>query len=208
MAAAEPPTRERAFGQEDEPSVVDKVGVWLSGRSIRRAVPRLDGLRVGDFGCGFHASWLRGELDTIGHAVLVDVALSEDLKNHPNVTAIEGALPAALDAVADSSLDVVTCLSVLEHLWEPAVLLAECRRIVAQGGVCLVNVPSWLGKRALEFSAFRLGLSPVEEMDDHKTYFDPSDLWPLLVRAGFVPHNIRCFRHKLGLNTFAVCRAE
>ena len=74
------------------------------------------------------------------------------------------------------------------------------------GGVCAVNVPSWLGKRALEYSAFKLGLSPAEEMDDHKMYYDPRDLWPLMVRAGFCPHAIRCFRHKFGLNTFAVCR--
>ena len=43
-----------------------------------------------------------------------------------------------------------------------------------RGGVCLVNVPSWRGKRFLEFSAFRLGLSPAEEIDDHKTYYDPT----------------------------------
>jgi len=45
-------------------------------------------------------------------------------------------------------------------------------------------------------------------MNDHKMYFDPRDLWPLLVRAGFSPRNIRCFKHKFGLNTFAVCRAS
>ncbi len=43
-------------------------------------------------------------------------------------------------------------------------------------------------------------------MDDHKLYYDPRDLWPLLVRAGFKPPAIRCFRHKFGLNTFAVCQ--
>ena len=43
-------------------------------------------------------------------------------------------------------------------------------------------------------------------MDDHKTYYDPRDLWPLLVRAGFRPQAIRCLRHKFGLNTFAVCQ--
>ena len=41
---------------------------------------------------------------------------------------------------------------------------------------------------------------------DHKAYYDPRDLWPMLVRAGFKPSLIRCHRHKLGLNTSAVCR--
>lgn len=184
------------------------LGVWLSVRRVRRSVPRLGGARIGDFGCGYHATWVRSVLDDAGHVVLIDVALADDLKDRPNVLAIEGSLPAALAAVPDASLDIVTCLSVLEHLWEPQAMLAECRRVVAPGGVCLFNVPSWRGKRALEFSAFRLGLSPAEEMDDHKTYYDRRDLWPLLVQAGFVPHNIRCFSHKFGLNTFAVCRVD
>ncbi len=70
----------------------------------------------------------------------------------------------------------------------------------------MINVPSWMGKRWLEFSAFRLGLSPRAEIDDHKRYYDPKELWTLLVSAGFRPSEIRCFRHKFGLNTFAMCR--
>ena len=54
------------------------------------------------------------------------------------------------------------------------------------------------------YITFRLGLSPAEEMDDHKMYYDPKDLWPLMVKAGFMPHAIKCFKHKFGLNTFAV----
>jgi SAM-dependent methyltransferase len=99
-------------------------------------------------------------------------------------------------------------MSVVEHLWEPAPTLAQFHRLLRPGGVCAVNVPSWLGKRALEFSAFKLGLSPACEMDDHKTYYDPRDLWPLMVRAGFRPHAIKCFRHKFGLNTFAICTVD
>ena len=79
--------------------------------------------------------------------------------------------------------------------------------MLAPGGVCLLNVPSWRGKRFLEYSAFKLGLSPADEMNDHKNYYDVKDLWPLLVRGGFQPSDIRCFRHKFGMNTFAVCKA-
>ena len=95
-------------------------------------------------------------------------------------------------------------MSVVEHLWEPEQTLEHFSRVLRPGGVCAVNVPSWRGKRALEYSAFRLGLSPAEEMDDHKMYYDPKDLWPLMVKAGFMPHAIKCFKHKFGLNTFAV----
>jgi SAM-dependent methyltransferase len=204
------PERERraAFGEGHSLSAVDRFGIWLSARAVRRHVRSFVGMRVGDFGCGFHATFVRTILADLEHAVLVDVTIADDLKADSRVTAIEGSLPEALAQIPDESLDVVLCISVLEHLWDPLATLMEARRALASGGACLVNVPSWRGKWFLEFSAFRLGLSPACEMDDHKAYFDPRDLWPLLVRAGFVPHGVACYRHKFGLNTFAACRVD
>jgi SAM-dependent methyltransferase len=199
-------TRTESFGQGYQPGPVDKFGVWLSARQIRRWIPEFRGKRVADVGCGFHATFARTVLGEVESATLVDVALADDLKAHPNVQAVEGALPAALAVLADASLDVVMMVSVLEHLWEPLEALREIRRLLRPGGIALVNVPSWRGKKVLELSAFKLGLSPAAEMDDHKTYYDVADLWPLLVRAGFLPSQLTCFSHKFGLNTFAVCR--
>ncbi|MGH9248663.1 MAG: class I SAM-dependent methyltransferase [Acidimicrobiales bacterium] len=198
--------RDTAFGQQGQLSAVDRFGVWLSSRRIRRHVTSFDGLRIVDIGCGYHAPFARSVLDKVEHAVLLDVALDRDLKRHPHVEVIEGPLPDTLAPLPAASADVVLCISVLEHLWEPQQALAEMHRIIQPGGVCLVNVPSWRGKRFLELSAFRLGLSPADEMNDHKAYYDPRDLWPLLVHAGFRPQDIRLSRHKFGLNTFAACR--
>jgi SAM-dependent methyltransferase len=198
--------RTESFGQAYEPGPVDKLGVWLSARQLRRWVPDFRGKRVADIGCGFHATFARTVLGEVESATLVDVALADDLKAHPNVQAVEGALPGALAVLADASLDVVMMVSVLEHLWDPLEALLHLRRLLRPGGIALVNVPSWRGKKYLELSAFKLGLSPAAEMDDHKTYYDVADLWPLLVRAGFLPSQLTCFPHKLGLNTFAVCR--
>jgi SAM-dependent methyltransferase len=200
--------RDTAFGEEGKITAVDRAGVWLSGHQIRRTVGGIEGKDVGDFGCGFQATYMRTVLAQVRSATLVDISLAGDLKSRPNVTAIEGTLPGILQDLADRSLDVILSMSVLEHLWEPGQTLTHFRRLLRPGGVCAVNVPSWRGKRALEFSAFRLGLSPASEMDDHKRYYDPRDLWPLLVAAGFMPHGIRCFRHKFGLNTFAVCKVD
>jgi len=199
--------RDRSYGQDYQASVVDRFGVWLSARQIYRYAGSLADKELGDFGCGYHAAFVRRVLPELKRAVVVDFALSPDLKGLPNLTAIEGILPNVLTQVPSSSLDIVLCISVLEHLWDPLTALQECLRIVQPGGTCVFNVPSWRGKRFLEFSAFRLGLSPKDEMDDHKAYYDVKDFWPLLVRAGFRPSNIRCFSHKFGLNTFAVCRS-
>ena len=207
MAAAvsDGSVRKESFGQGYHPTVADRFGVWLSARQIHRWVPSFDGKRVGDLGCGFHASFARTVLDRAAKVVLADVALADDLQKNPKVEAHLGPLEPALAALPDASLDVIMCISVVEHLWEPLQALTHFKRILAPGGVCLLNVPSWAGKRYLELSAFTLKLSPEYEMNDHKMYYDPKDLWPLLVRAGFIPQHIKCFSHKFGLNTFAVC---
>jgi SAM-dependent methyltransferase len=198
-------TRTGSYGQHTKSTPVDRFGVWLSGVAVRRH-GAFAGRRVADLGCGFNAAFTRTVLDQVASALLVDLALADDLEAHPRVEAIEGSLPDVLPTIASASLDTVLCLSVLEHVWEPQEALLQIRRILAPGGVALLNVPSWRGKPLLEFAAFRLGVSPAEEMDDHKCYYDPRDLWPMLVRAGFRPSHIHCRRHKFGLNTFAACR--
>ncbi len=205
MALSSRQPRERAYGQDRNLTAVDRFGVWLSSVQINRHVPTFAKKRVADIGCGFEARFARTLIDRAQHVTLLDVALDPRLKDDPRVTAIEGVIPGALSSIAAGGTDVLICNSVLEHLWEPGVALAEFHRMLAPGGVALINVPSWRGKYFLELSAFRLGRSPAAEMNDHKMYYDPRDLWPLLVKAGFMPGDIRCFRHKFGLNTFAVC---
>ncbi len=200
--------RQTPFGVTGEPTWSDRFGIWLSERRIGTLIGNPEGKRIGDFGCGYHGGIGRRFLGPAEHLVAVDLALSAELKSYPKVTAIEGRLPGALGRLDDACLDVIICNSVIEHLGKPQEAIAEFHRLLAPGGVCLINVPSWRGKWFLEFAAFRLGLSPAAEMDDHKAYYDPRDLWPLLVGAGFKPSRISCFRHKFGLNTFAVCRRD
>ena len=198
----------RSFGQEYQLTPVDRFGVWLSARRIRREASGFAGKRIADLGCGYDATFVRSILDEVASAALVDVALADDLKANPKVRAVEGVLPDALAAFDSGSFDVVMCMSVLEHLEQPGDAVREFHRLLAPGGTLLVNVPNWAGKRMLELSAFQLKLSPADSIDDHKAYYDPKDLWPLLVQAGFRPQRIRCFRHKFGLNTFAVCSLD
>jgi SAM-dependent methyltransferase len=200
--------RSQSFGQRGSLSAVDRLGVWLSCRRVKHEAGGLAGKVLADFGCGYEARFVRQVLPEVREAVVIDVALNPELKSLDRLTAIEGRLPEAMLDLPAESFDVITCISVLEHLTEPQEALSQFRRLLAPGGLCLVNVPSWWGKWALELSAFRLGLSPREEMDDHKRYYDPSDLWPMLVAAGWLPHQLRCRRHKLGLNTFASCRLD
>jgi SAM-dependent methyltransferase len=192
-----------SYGQHGV-SWVDRFGVWLSQRAIRRCLPAGSELRVLELGCGYRATQLLALRDRLKEGTGVDFKIAPELRAIPGLIFHEGPIEDTLPRLATGAYDVVLLISVLEHLREPLAALTVAQRLLRPGGVLLVNVPTWRGKFFLEFSAFRLGLSPRVEMDDHKMYYDKRDLWPLLVRAGFRPSAIRLSYHKFGLNLFAV----
>jgi hypothetical protein len=98
--------RDASFGQQGKITAVDRAGVWLSGHQIRRTVGSLDGKAVGDFGCGYEASYIRSVLGRVKPATLVDISLADDLKSLAKVTAIEGQLPDVLTDLADHERSV------------------------------------------------------------------------------------------------------
>ena len=202
-----PINRSTSYGQYRKASLVDRFGGWLSARRIKRLVGSLDGKDVADIGCGYHAKHSEPYVESVRSLLLVDLSLSPHLTSQANVRAVEAPLPDGLVNVPDEQLDFILCNNVIEHLWEPQAeaTLERCFRLLRPGGKLFVNVPSWRGKYFLELAAFRLGVAPALEMNDHKMYYDPRDLWPKLVRAGFRPQDIVIGRHKFGLNTYSAC---
>lgn len=183
---------------------VDRWGVWLSRRRVERSLPTGREIDLLDIGCGHRALLLTALRPRLRRAVGVDYSVDAALAAAHGLEVIAMDAGAALGRLEGQRFDVVLLNSVLEHLPDPVAVLVQCRERLRPGGRLLINVPTWRGKQALEFSAFRLGLSPAEEMDDHKMYYDKRDLWPLLVRGGFKPSRISLSYHKFGLNLFAV----
>lgn len=185
---------------------VDRWGVWLSRRAIQRFLPAGSQLRIVELGCGYRATQLVALRDRMLEGTGVDFQIAPDVQRIPGLSFHQGPIETTLPILPPTAFDVVLLISVLEHLRDPAAALAAAYRLLRPGGTLLVNVPTWRGKTFLEFSAFRLGLSPKVEMDDHKMYYDKRDLWPLLVRAGFRPSELRLSYRKFGLNLFAAAR--
>lgn len=198
---------QESYGQS-ELTVVDRLGVWLSQRAIRRELPGRSDLEVLELGCGFHATQLLALAPRVKRGVGVDLRIDPELSGCDRFTFYEGTIEETLPKLGGQTFDAVLLISVLEHLHDPLSVLEAVRGLLKPAGTLLINVPTWRGKSFLEFSAFRLGLSPKVEMDDHKMYYDQRDLWPLLVRAGFKPSLISLRYHKAGLNLFAVARRQ
>src|SRR5437870_1913266 len=79
QAGTDTAVRDRSFGEGHGLTPVDRLGIWLSRRQIRRWVPELRGKVIGDFGCGFDAQLARSVLDEVSQAYLADVSLAPDL---------------------------------------------------------------------------------------------------------------------------------
>lgn len=185
-------------------TLVDRAGVWLSQRAIRRHLPSRNELEVLELGCGYHATQLIALEPKLKRGIGVDFQIAPELQTLEKFTFHQGTIEEILPKLESETVDVVMLISVLEHLVEPQFVIQSAWRLLRPSGLLLVNVPTWLGKRFLELSAFRLGLSPKIEVDDHKMYYGKRDLWPMLVRSGFKPSQIRLTYHKFGLNLFAV----
>jgi SAM-dependent methyltransferase len=197
--------RTGAFGQHGL-TVLDRLGNWLSLRAIQPHLTGIDRPYVLDLGSGYQARLLRALGGRVGTAHAVDLRLDPGLKAQPNFVTTEAPSPTALAALPPATVDVVLLISVLEHLDQPTEVLQACHRVLKPGGHLLINVPTWRGRWFLELAAFRLGLCPAEEIDDHKLYYDIRTLWPMLVTAGFKPSAIRVAPIKFGLTLFAVAR--
>jgi len=154
-------------------------------------MPKRSELDVLDLGCGYDAGYLRAMHSHFRSGTGIDYRVSEEVRKLPRLRFIEDSIEAALPRLADKEFDVVLFISALEHVWDPLSCLLECHRVLKTGGLLMINVPTWSAKPVLEFSAFRLGTSPFDGVEDHKMYYDKRTLWPLLVQAGFKPSQIK-----------------
>lgn len=179
-----------SYGQSGA-TFVDRLRTYLVGLTIKRHVPRRSELNVLDLGCGYHAVYLRAMYPRLCAGVGIDFQVSEEAQKIPGLHFVLDSIESALPRLPDEEFDVILFISVLEHVSDGLSVLKDCHRVLKPGGLLMINVPTWLAKPVLEFSAFHLNTSPRGDMEDHKMYYDKRTLWPLLVRAGFKPSQIR-----------------
>ncbi|CAM2996731.1 class I SAM-dependent methyltransferase [Saccharomonospora xinjiangensis] len=127
-------------------------------------------------GCGegYGAALLARHARTVLALDYDEPATAHVAAHYPELDVVRGNL--AFLPVATGSVDVVANLQVIEHLWDQAGFLAECRRVLRPGGRLLVTTPN------------RLTFTPDSDTPlnpYHTRELSPSELDDLLRGAGF-----------------------
>lgn len=127
----------RWWDRKGEFAALHDINPLRAGYVAARAA--LDGRRVLDVGCGggllAEALAVRG-----GHVTGIDLgaAALEVARKHAAAVGLaidyRRAASAELAASAPGGFDVVTCMELLEHVPDPAALVADCARLVRPGG--------------------------------------------------------------------------
>ncbi len=161
---------------------------------IDRASGGLDGKRVVDVGCGggilTEAMAARGAV-TLG-IDLGDKALGvARLHKLESGAAVEYRLVAAeaLAAEMPGAFDVVTCMELLEHVPDPASIVAACAALVRPGGTVVVSTISRNLKAyalAVIAAEYILGLLP-RGTHDYAKFLQPGEIASFARSAGLEP---------------------
>lgn len=167
-------------------------------RYIRQAVDRhwdlddaafapLTGRRALDVGCG--AGLLAEPLARLGAAVTAVDAAAESITVARAHAARRGLAidyrVGGVEAAADETFDVVTCMEVIEHVADPRAFAGALAAAVAPGGMLLMSTPNrtWLSRVALVEGAERFGAVPFGTHDWDR-FVAPEELSSMLVDAG------------------------
>lgn len=99
----------------------------------------------------------------------------------------------------DNFFDVITALALIEHLEENVTknLFFEVFRILKNNGIFLITTPSKISKPILELFS-RLKIVSKEEIEEHKKYYEISEIYKFFELANFKNINVKLF--ELGFN--------
>ena len=154
---------------------------------------------LADLGCGREYRFLKRNYRVARKCWGLDIGAVDG--DEENITIRQADITGCLPFAADS-LDLVTCLAVLEHIENPLPVLSECRRVLRPGGRLILTTPSERGIRVHEVMR-RLALVRDVEEGEHKDFSMSKERLKGWVRqAGFKIETAYSF--EFGLNLLLV----
>lgn len=166
---------------------------------IAEVVVRLCPRRLLDVGCGsgYLAKLLKARVpDLVVHGVDISSRALERARSHVDqvwqVDLDKADLP-----VPSGQYETVTCVEVLEHLYDPDHALREIARVLAWGGRVVVTVPN-LAYWRYRLDLLRGHLPPPAADRRHLRQFDHRLFAETLTRAGLYPVGMTGYGLRLG----------
>lgn len=156
---------------------------WIAARLTQRMEQRQVIVDAGA-GEGYGAATLPGRVMALEYDA---AACAHMRRSYPGVAVTQANLDAL--PLRTGSVDAITCLQVVEHLWDLRGFLRECRRALRPGGELIITTP-----QRLTFSpGLDRGEKPVNPF--HVEEFDGEQLHDLLAEVGFNAVDSRGVHH-------------
>ena len=161
---------------------------WQGRRAALAAHKRSGALL--DLGCssGSFLESMKGEQWKLyGVEMSADCARRAEARTGAHV--FVGDIPSA--PFPPESFDVITCFDVLEHVYEPLLVLAKVREWLKPGGIFYVQVPNIYSAEARVFGTYWHGL----ELPRHLSHFSPASLGHMAKSIGLQEVLLRTHRN-------------
>ena len=172
--------------------------------NIVKFMPKQDGLKVLDAGCGEGHLLKRLHNKSSNNSYygidLTQEALDKAVERCPNMNFIKADL-SKID-FEDNTFDFITCTETLEHVDDYKDVLAEFKRILKPGGLLVITFPNEV---LWTISRFLLGRRPIRVVD-HINFFTPrrmsNEVDLKLIKKRGLPFSLPFFVSLGGLSVF------
>ncbi|MBX5487031.1 putative S-adenosylmethionine-dependent methyltransferase/MSMEI_2290 [Mycolicibacterium hassiacum DSM 44199] len=164
-------------GERTVPGLAEE-NYWFRRHEVvyERLADRCVNRDVLEAGCGegYGADLIAGVARRVVAVDYDEATVAHVRARYPRVEVLHGNLIAL--PLPDASIDVVVNFQVIEHLWDQAKFVAECRRVLRPGGTLLVSTPN-----RITFSPGRD--TPINPF--HTRELNAAELTELLTDEGF-----------------------